>query len=60
MGEAEDTYISLGQATMSVEAKSIADAAQKLGSEFAQAVQLIAEMSNSGKKLIFCLSLIHI
>ena len=54
MGEAKDTYISIGQATMSVEAKSITDAAKKLGSEFAQAVQLIAEMSNSGKKLIFC------
>ena len=49
MGEAKDTYISLGQATMSVEAKSIMAAAQKLGSEFAQAVELIAEMSNSGK-----------
>ena len=54
MGEAKDTYISLGQATMSVESKSITAAAQKLGSEFAQAVELIAEMSNSGKKLIFC------
>ena len=54
MGEAKDTYISLGQATMSVEAKSITAAAQKLGSEFALAVELIAEMSNAGKKLIFC------
>ena len=54
MREAKDTYISLGKATMTVEAMSITAAAQKLGSEFTQAVELIAEMSNSGNKLIFC------
>ena len=39
---------------MLVEAKAITDASAKLGTEFAQAVELIMEMSNTGKKLIFC------
>lgn len=54
MGEAKDTHISLGKATMMVEAQSITDASQRLGAEFTQAVEAITEMSNSGKKLIFC------
>ena len=54
MGKAKDTHISLGQATMLVEAEAITTASQRLGPEFAQAVEVITEMSNSGKKLIFC------
>ncbi|MDA0848881.1 MAG: KpsF/GutQ family sugar-phosphate isomerase [Verrucomicrobia bacterium] len=54
MGEAKDTHISLGKATMLVEAQAITDASHKLGAEFTQAVEAITEMSNSGKKLIFC------
>ena len=53
MGEAKDTHISLGQATMLVEAQAITHASQRLGAEFTHAVEAIAEMSNSGKKLIF-------
>jgi arabinose-5-phosphate isomerase len=54
MGEAKDTHISLGQATMLVEAQAITHDSQRLGAEFTHAVEAIAEMSNSGKKLIFC------
>ena len=54
MGKAKDTHISLGQATMLVEAEAITTASQRLGPEFEQAVEVITEMSNSGKKLIFC------
>jgi arabinose-5-phosphate isomerase len=54
MGDAKHTHISLGKSTMLVEAKAITDASAKLGTEFAQAVELIMEMSNTGKKLIFC------
>ena len=54
MGEVNDTHISLGQATMLVEAKAITSASQRLGAEFAQAVRVITEMSNLGNKLIFC------
>ncbi len=54
MGKAKDTHISLGQATMLIEAKAITAASQRLGPEFAQAVEVITEMSNSSNKLIFC------
>ena len=54
MGDAKHTHISLGKSTMLVEAQAITDASAKLGTEFAQAVELIMEMSNTGKKLIFC------
>ena len=50
----DNKHIALGQATMFVEAQSIASASKRLGLEFAEAVDLIVEGISSNKKIIFC------
>ena len=52
MGKAKDRHLSIGQATMMVEAYAITAASQRLGPEFAQAVEVITDMSNSGRRTV--------